>query len=45
MKYVCLGYFDESVWDCRCDAERDDIMDRCIAYDDELRHGGHFAGG
>ena|SRR5688572_1916442 len=45
MKYVCLGYFDEARWDRLTDSERSAIMDRCLAYDDELRRGGHFAGG
>ena len=45
MKYVCLGYFDEARWDRLTESERSAIMDRCLAYDDELRRGGHFAGG
>ena len=45
MKYVCLGYFDEARWDSLTESERSAIMDRCLAYDDELRRGGHFAGG
>jgi len=45
MKYVCLGYFDEARWDSLSESERHALMDRCFAYDDELRRGGHFAGG
>ena len=45
MKYVCLGYFDEQIWDRLGESERNAIMDECIAYDDELRRDGHFAGG
>ncbi|HWN37141.1 MAG TPA: YciI family protein [Gammaproteobacteria bacterium] len=45
MKYVCLGYIDQSRWDRVPETERDTVMDGCFAYDDELRRGGHFAGG
>ena len=45
MKYVCLGYIDQALWDRVPETERNAAMDRCFAYDDELRRGGHFAGG
>ena len=45
MKYVCLGYIDQALWDRVPESERDAVMDGCFAYDDELRRGGHFAGG
>jgi hypothetical protein len=45
MKYVCLGYFDERRWESLAESERNALMDRCFAYDDELRRGGHVAGG
>ena len=45
MKYVCLGYIDQSLWDRVPETERNAAMDGCFAYDDELRRGGHFAGG
>ena len=45
MKYVCLGYIDEARWNALPEAERNATMDRCIAYDEELRRRGHFAGG
>jgi hypothetical protein len=45
MKYVCLGYFDETRWESLAESERNALMDRCFAYDDELRRSGHFAGG
>jgi len=45
MKYVCLGYIDQSLWDRVPETERNTVMDGCFAYDDELRRGGHFAGG
>ena len=45
MKYVCLGYMDETKWGAMSESERNAFMDECFAYDDELRKNGHFAGG
>src|SRR6185503_17341309 len=45
MKFVCLGYLDESRWNALSEGERTAIMDACFAYDDELRRNGHFVGG
>ena len=45
MKYVCLGYIEEKKWEGLSESERNAMMDECFAYDDELRKGGHFAGG
>ena len=45
MKYACFGYMDESKWEGWTDAERNAFVDECFAYDEELRAGGHFAGG
>jgi len=45
MKYVCLGYMDESKWESTSETERNAFIDACSTYDDELRNGGHFAGG
>jgi hypothetical protein len=45
MKYVCLGYLDMKMWEQRSEAERNDFMDQCFAYDDVLRRNGHFVGG
>jgi hypothetical protein len=45
MKYVCLGYIDQARWQRLPESERNAVMDGCFAYDDELRRGGHFAGG
>ena len=45
MKYVCLGYIDETKFaDVPPDIARQ-MMEECFAYDDELRRGGHFLGG
>ena|ERR1044071_8584720 len=45
MKYICLGYFDEKAWEKLSQSEQTALMDECMAYDDELRAKGHFAGG
>jgi len=45
MKYVCLGFFDETKFAAIPQAEALKMMDECFAYDDELRRGGHFLGG
>ena len=45
MKFVCLGYIDESAWASMSEEEGKAMMEACFAYDDELRRGGHFVGG
>lgn len=45
MKYICLGYMDEEVWEKMSESERNTFADECFVYDDELRKNGHFAGG
>ena len=45
MKYVCLGYIDESKFAATPPEVTQKMMDECFAYDDELRRGGHFIGG
>ncbi|MBD1874407.1 YciI family protein [Nodosilinea sp. FACHB-131] len=45
MKFICLGYFDETQWDGLSETEQASLMADCFAYDDELRRGGHFLGG
>lgn len=45
MKYVCLGFFDEAKFAALPPQEAQRKMDECVAYDDELRRGGHFLGG
>ena len=45
MKYVCLGFYDESKF---AEIPQEDVlrmMDECFAYDEQLRRGGHFVGG
>jgi len=45
MKYICLGYIEETKWDSMSESGRNAMMDECFAYDDVLRKNGHFAGG
>ena len=45
MKYVCLGFYDESKFAQIPQEEALKMMDECFTYDDELRRGGHFLGG
>ncbi len=45
MKYICLGYIEESVWDKMSEGEQKNFVEKCLTYDSELRAGGHFVGG
>ena len=45
MRFICLGYADEKMWDKLSKNELDAMMEECFAYDDVLRKGGHFVGG
>ena len=45
MKYVCMGFYDESKFAQIPPEEGQRMMEECMAYDDELRRGGHFIGG
>jgi hypothetical protein len=45
MKFVCLGYHDETKWAEMSESECASFVERCFKYDDELRRGGHFLGG
>ena len=45
MKFICLGYIDHHAFATHPPADQTAMMDRCFAYDDELRAGGHFKGG
>jgi hypothetical protein len=45
MKYICLGYYDSNAFAAIPEAEQQAMMDRCFAYDDQLRAKGHFKGG
>jgi len=45
MKFICLGFFNESKWERLSEQERQSMMEDCLEFDDELRRGGHFLGG
>ena len=45
MKFICLGYMEETNWNEMSESDRQSFMEKCFAYDDELRRGGHFVGG
>ncbi len=45
MKFICLGFYDETKFAQMSPDEAQKMMETCLAYDDELRRGGHFVGG
>ena len=45
MKFVCLGYIDESKFAAIPQQDALRMMEECFTYDDVLRRGGHFLGG
>lgn len=45
MKYICLGYMEEGLWDRMSEAEQKNFVDTCLVYDAELRRNGHMVGG
>src|SRR5262249_19531179 len=45
MRYVCLGFYDESKFAAMPQEQVQRMFDECFAYDDVLRRGGHFLGG
>jgi hypothetical protein len=45
MKYVVLGFFDETKFAEIPQEDAQRMFEECFAYDDELRRGGHFLGG
>jgi len=45
MKFVCLGYHDESTWDALSEGELHHFIDECLAYDDVLRGNNQFIRG
>jgi hypothetical protein len=42
MKYLCLVYFEEKIWDTISQRESDAITEESLAYDEELMKGGHL---
>ena len=45
MKFVCLGFMDETKFAALPQEVAQKMIEECFAYDDELRRGGHFLGG
>lgn len=45
MKFICLGYLDESKWDGKSEEERRRFMNECFDYHNELLRSGHVVGG
>jgi hypothetical protein len=45
MRYICLGYTEEKMWENITESHAKQMMDECFDYDDMLRKNGHFAGG
>ena len=42
MKYLCLGYHNEKLWQAMPDSERNSLMDETFAYADHLKANGHI---
>jgi hypothetical protein len=42
MKYLCLAYYNEKVFDALSKAEVDAIVSKCPPYDEALRDSGHL---
>jgi hypothetical protein len=45
MKFICLGYLDETVWGTLGAAKQEAMIAECTDFDLQLQKGGHFAGG
>ena len=45
MKFVCLGFIDETKFAEIPQEDRQRMVEECFAYDDELRRGRHFLRG
>jgi len=44
MKFLCMGYHEEKVWNQQPPEERDALLNETFAYADELRRKGHVIG-
>jgi hypothetical protein len=42
MRFICLGYADERVWDGMSPKEQSELIEECLAYDEVLHKGGHI---
>ncbi len=45
MRFVCLGYADPQQFEPPMPAGVESLVTECLAYDDELRRGGHYVQG
>lgn len=45
MKYICLGYIEEKMWEGMTEKEQKTFVDECLEYDKEIRKKGHFVSG
>ena len=45
MKYLCLGYHEERIFDELSPSEGQAFGEECAAYEESLRSGGHFVEG
>lgn len=45
MKYICLGFSDTEKWEGMSEQDRDNYVDRCFTYDEEIVEKGHYIGG
>jgi len=45
MKYICLGYMDEKIFENFSESERNNFVDTCFSYDEELKRSGRNVGG
>lgn len=45
MKYLCLIYADESIWETMPKAEADSMYGEYFAYTDGIQKSGHYVGG
>lgn len=41
MRYLCLGYHDEKLWQAMSDNERNALLDETFAYGEHLKANGH----
>lgn len=45
MKFICFGYLDTQKWGTLSAKQQNAMIDACLAYDDELKKSGLWAGG
>ena len=42
MKYICLGYLEPGKFENMSESERNNVLDECFSYNDELRKNGYL---